>query len=59
MHTARADLETWVPIGIAVQHVIEGVVVRNPHFAKIWIKHDLTASSALICLGIPIEGERQ
>ena len=47
---------TWQPIGIAAERVLERVVVRNPHFAKIWVKHDTTAIRALARLGIPVNG---
>ena len=44
----------WIPLGIAAQRVVEGVVVRNPHLAKTWIKLDPTAAARL---GIPPFGE--
>ncbi len=55
----RAAPETWTPIGIATRRVIERVVVHNPDFAPIWIKHDPTASDALARLGISPTGEKR
>ncbi len=51
-------MATWTPLGLAAGRVIERVVIRNPHFAEIWIKHDPTAVHALARLGIPKDGGR-
>ena len=48
----------WTPLGLAARRAIERAVIRNPHFAEIWIKHDPTAIHALARLGIPIHGGR-
>ena len=51
-------MATWTPLGLAAGRIVERVVIRNPHYAKIWIKHDGAAIHALSRLGIPIEGGR-
>ena len=38
-----ASENSWTPLGVAARQVVEGVVVRNPYLAPIWIKHDRTA----------------
>ena len=53
-----APESAWTPLGVAARRVVEGVVVRNPRFAKTWIKHDLTAVHTLARLGISPSGER-